>query len=90
MIHTLKASLWCLLTTNSYSECVLKAVNLGDDTDTTGCVAGGLAGITCGHDAIPVAWLKALPRQADLQRLFDRFLEAAQKATQQMKEAVFP
>ena len=46
VIHNLTASLWCLLTTSNYQDCVLKAVNLGGDTDTTGCVAGGLAGQT--------------------------------------------
>jgi ADP-ribosylglycohydrolase len=41
VVHTLEASLWCLFTTESFSECVLAAVNLGEDTDTTGAVAGG-------------------------------------------------
>ncbi|HEY1048563.1 MAG TPA: ADP-ribosylglycohydrolase family protein, partial [Prosthecobacter sp.] len=67
------ASLWCLLTTNNFSDCVLKAVNLGSDTDTTGCVAGGLAGVVYGLDAIPSEWRLALPRQDDLRDLFQRF-----------------
>lgn len=60
VLHTLEAALWCLLTTNSYEECVLKAVNLGEDTDTTGAVAGGLAGIVYGYDNIPKKWLEIL------------------------------
>ncbi|GAA3994434.1 ADP-ribosylglycohydrolase family protein [Hymenobacter fastidiosus] len=44
VLHTLAAALWCLLRCDSYAETVLAAVNLGDDTDTTGAVAGGLAG----------------------------------------------
>ena len=36
VIHTLEAAIWCLLSTCSYEEAVLKAVNLGEDTDTTG------------------------------------------------------
>ena len=48
VLHTLHASLWCLLTTDNYRDRVLKAVNLGGDTDTTGCVAGGLAGVVYG------------------------------------------
>ncbi len=43
VVHTLEAAVWCLFTTNSYEECVLKAVNLGDDTDTVAAVAGTLA-----------------------------------------------
>ena len=75
VLHTLIASMWCLLTTNAFSECVLKAVNLGDDTDTTGCVAGGLAGMHYGIEAIPPEWVAALPRQDDLRTLFQAFID---------------
>lgn len=54
------AALWCLANTSGYAECVLAAVNLGDDSDTTAAVAGGLAGIVYGYDAIPSEWLDAL------------------------------
>lgn len=54
---TLTAALWCLANTNSYQECVLKAVNLGDDADTTAAVAGGLAGILYGYSNIPKKWI---------------------------------
>ena len=60
VVDTLIASLWCLLTTDCYHMCVLKAVNLGEDTDTTGAVAGGLAGLVYGYDGIPRDWLDAL------------------------------
>ncbi len=60
IIDTFEAAVWCLLTTSSYRECLLKAVNLGHDTDTVGTVAGGLAGIIYGYDAIPVEWIDAL------------------------------
>ena len=36
------------------------AVNMGDDTDTTACVAGALAGEVYGYDAIPAEWLEVL------------------------------
>jgi ADP-ribosyl-[dinitrogen reductase] hydrolase len=75
VMETLTASIWCLLTTSSFSECVLKAVNLGDDTDTTGCVAGGLAGALYGLDSIPTDWLTTLPRQKELRDLFERFIQ---------------
>ncbi|HRJ10515.1 MAG TPA: ADP-ribosylglycohydrolase family protein [Prosthecobacter sp.] len=77
VLHTLAASIWCLLTTGTFSECVLKAVNLGDDTDTTGCVAGGLAGVFYGIESIPADWIGALPRQEALRGLFERFVSAA-------------
>jgi ADP-ribosylglycohydrolase len=73
VIHTLTASLWCLLTTNCYGDCVLKAVNLGGDTDTTGCVAGGLAGVAYGQSGVPQSWIHQLARQPELEELFNRF-----------------
>ncbi len=79
VMETLTASLWCLLTTDKFSDCVLKAVNLGDDTDTTGCVAGGLAGLLYGFDAIPAEWRLSLPRQQELRELFARFERSLSK-----------
>lgn len=76
VLHTLIASIWCLLTTSSFSECVLKAVNLGDDTDTTGCVAGGLAGVFYGIENIPADWMAVLPRQDELRRLFGQLVQS--------------
>ena len=49
-----------LLTTDNYRDCVLKAVNLGSDTDTTAAVAGGLAGIMYGLEGIPAEWLSKM------------------------------
>ena len=60
VLHTLEASIWCLLNTNSYEEAVLAAVNLGEDTDTTAAVVGGLAGIVYGYDNIPGDWIGGL------------------------------
>jgi ADP-ribosylglycohydrolase len=77
VLETLLASVWCLLTTQSFEECVLKAVNLGGDTDTTGCVAGGLAGVYYGIAAIPEAWRQGLARAADLAKLFTDFAALA-------------
>ncbi len=75
VMETLTASLWCLLTTRSYADCVLKAVNLGWDADTTGCVAGGLAGVCYGHSSIPSEWLETLPRRSELKTLLDQFTD---------------
>ena len=62
IVDTLEAAIWCLLTTDNYCECVLKAVNLGDDTDTVGAVTGGLAGLFYGLDNIPPIWKEKLLR----------------------------
>lgn len=62
--HTLEAALWCFLNTPSYTDCVLAAVNLGDDTDTTAAVAGALAGVYYGFGAIPSKWVGQLRGKA--------------------------
>jgi ADP-ribosylglycohydrolase len=72
VLHTIEASIWCLLTTDSYKDAVLKAVNLGQDTDTTGSVTGGLAGILYGFDNIPTSWVKQIARHKDIEDLASR------------------
>lgn len=69
VLHSLEASLWCFLNSESYSEAVLKAVNLGEDTDTTGAITGGLAGIYYGFEAIPDEWVEVLARKEDIEEL---------------------
>lgn len=72
VLHTLEASIWCLLTTSSYKEATLKAVNLGEDTDTTGAVTGGLAGLLYGFEDIPAAWRDQIARKEDIENLAAR------------------
>lgn len=60
VLHTLEASIWSFLNTNDYKEAVLKAVNLGDDTDTTGTVTGAIAGLYYNIDSIPNEWLNKI------------------------------
>ena len=60
VLDTLGAAIWCFANTGNYADCVLAAVNLGSDTDTTACVAGALAGAVYGYDAIPTEWLETL------------------------------
>ena len=74
VVHTLEAALWCFLNTKSYRECVLKAVNLGSDTDTVGAVAGGLAGALYGLSAIPESWKERLLSKQLLMDICQRFI----------------
>lgn len=76
VVDTLEAALWCLLTTDSYKECVLTAVNLGDDTDTVAAVAGGLAGALYGYDAVPKEWLSVLKRREYIEQLCEKAVYA--------------
>ncbi len=72
VVHTLEAALWSFLTTKSYTECVLKAVNLGGDSDTIAAVAGGLAGVAYGFRSIPKKWVDILPRKMEIGELADK------------------
>lgn len=59
-LNTWQIAVWSLVTTDNYGECVLKAINVGGDTDTNGAVAGALAGVIYGAEAIPEEWLGKL------------------------------
>lgn len=60
---SLEAAVWCLLTTNNFRDALVKAVNLGEDTDTIGAITGGLAGIAYGMESIPEPWMNALRKK---------------------------
>lgn len=74
VIDTLESSLWCANRHPDFASAVLAAVNVGGDTDTTGCVTGGLAGLIYGFDAIPSRWIDALPKKPDIDAMVDRLI----------------
>ena len=79
VVDTLEAALWCLMNTDNYRDCILRAVNLGEDTDTVAAVAGGLAGMFYGVDAIPKEWLSQLARRDFIEKLCDLFHYSAEE-----------
>lgn len=74
VVDTLEAALWCFLTTENYHDCVLKAVNLGSDTDTVACVAGSIAGLYYGE--IPEDWIKAIRNKKLVDKIIEKFTAA--------------
>lgn len=60
VVDSFEAALWAVSTTDNFRDAILKAVNLGDDTDTIAAIAGGLAGIIYGLDNIPAEWIETL------------------------------
>jgi ADP-ribosylglycohydrolase len=60
VVDCLEAALWAFYTTTSFQEGCLKAVNLGDDADTTGAVYGQIAGAFYGDQGIPEGWRSKL------------------------------
>ena len=69
IVDSLEAAIWCLLTTSNYEECVLKAVNLGGDTDTIAAIAGGLAGALYGINAIPEKWINKIRKKEYIEEM---------------------
>ena len=63
VVDSLEAAIWSLIRTDSFKDCLLTAVNLGDDADTAGAIAGGLAGLYYGYGAIPADWLAVIQRR---------------------------
>ena len=76
VLDTLEASLWCLLNTNSFAKAVLKIVNLGEYTDTTGAITGGLAGIYYGIENLLNKWIEIIARKDDIFSLASRLATA--------------
>lgn len=77
VVDALKAALWCLLNTEDYKSLVLRAVNLGGDTDTIAAIAGGLAGAFYGVENIPADWLTTLKKKSYLEKIAADFYQKA-------------
>lgn len=69
VVDSLEAAIWSLINTDSFRECELKAVNLGDDTDTIGAIAGGLAGLYYGYENMPAEWVAAIQRRGWIEKM---------------------
>jgi ADP-ribosyl-[dinitrogen reductase] hydrolase len=77
VLSSITSAFWALLHSQSLEETLIAAVNLGQDADTTGAVAGALAGALWGVEAIPDRWLSHLQPRKELEQLADRLLELA-------------
>lgn len=63
VVKSLEAALWAFHDSEDFGEAVLKAVNLGDDADTTGAICGQFAGAYWGELGIPQEWLDGLAKK---------------------------
>ena len=86
VVHTLEASIWCVLTTDNYVDAVIKAVNLGEDTDTTGAVTGGLAAMLYGFETIPQFWITVLPRIESINKLIYNYKKETMEINTEKQE----
>lgn len=86
VVDTLEAAIWCFYTTHSYKACVLRAVNLGDDSDTVAAIAGGLAGVYYGVEAIPSEWMDVLQGKDIIEKVYAKFFRRLRKKAAQLAE----
>jgi ADP-ribosylglycohydrolase len=70
--RSLEAALWAFATTETFEEGALRAVNLGDDADTTGAVFGQIAGAFYGVEAIPTRWREKLAHASTIESMARR------------------
>lgn len=71
VVDSLEAAIWSLATTSTFSECLLRAVNLANDSDSIAAIAGGLAGLYYGYDSIPSDWIETIRRKEYIDELID-------------------
>lgn len=62
IVHTLKAVFQAVLEKESFEDTIIDVVNRGGDADTTGAIAGMIAGALYGRHAIPRRWLRRLDK----------------------------
>ena len=74
VVKSLEAALWAFHDAKDFREAVLRAVNLGDDADTTGAVCGQLAGAYWGESGIPQEWRDGLARPEMIEKALQGLL----------------
>lgn len=73
VVNTLDTAFRCILSENTFESTVLKSINNGEDTDTSGAVTGGLAGIIYGYSNIPSEWVEGLQNSELLEKYINIF-----------------
>lgn len=79
VVDTLEAAIWCVAQSQNFEDAILKAVNLGDDTDTVAAVCGSMAGIM--FKEIPEKWVKSLRKRKLVEKVVSRFNTAKEERT---------
>lgn len=88
VVDSLWSARWAFLQGQTYSEVITQAIRLGNDTDTTACIAGGLAGIKYGIDGIPKLWRDELPDMPILTQLIDQMASGFKPAILQERAPI--
>lgn len=75
VVDCLRSAFMIMERADGYEDAVKQAIGLGDDTDTTACVTGGLAGIEYGFENIPKRWYHALKGKTEVDALLKRMFD---------------
>ena len=92
VVNTLEATMWLFLNSNDYNTTILKAVNLGEDTDTVAACTGGILGLYYGIENIKDTWKQTLKKYDYIISLcneFDEILKLKNKAISQMNDMTY-
>lgn len=73
VVDTLEAVIWCFMNSNDYSESIITAINLGNDTDTIGALVGGLSGIY--FNEVNDIWLNDIKKKDYLIDLCNKYIK---------------
>ena len=73
VLNTWNIAVWSILNTNNFRDCLMKAINLGGDTDSNAAVAGSIAGIIYGKGAIPKEWMETLQNKRLIETICEKF-----------------
>jgi ADP-ribosyl-[dinitrogen reductase] hydrolase len=77
VVDSIFSTRWALNAGN-YEQVVKSAISLGNDTDTTACIVGGIAGVRDGIESIPIRWRKNLRGKEIYQPLLERLIKFAE------------
>ncbi len=77
IVETLKSCLWIFLNTTNFSDAVIKAVNLGNDTDTVGAIVGSFAGSYYGYSSIEKHFITGLKDYKKIIQLSEKLYEVS-------------
>ncbi len=79
VVETLQTVFHYLFTTATFEECLIGVVNQGGDADTTGAIAGMIAGAFYGEQALPKRWLRKLDKTvfSEIEQTSQRLLDLA-------------
>lgn len=65
-VETVEASIWCLINTGSFEECINEAKRIGEDKDVLCAAVGGLAGLYYGCGNVPKVWIETLKNKEEI------------------------